>query len=121
MMNTPHQTHSPYDVIISLPGKTVDKIFTENTHVSLIPRQYFPPIPPLTKWVWIYEESPIQSITCVVRFDQVTQRPDRLYQLLNPPSREVLQGRYDFRTESIPIAAPAWLLRDYGKQVRHVW
>ena len=92
MMNTPHQTHSPYDIIISLLKKTVDEIFTENTHVFLTPWRYFPPIPPSTKRVWIYEESPIQSITCIVRFDQVTQHPTRLYQLLDPPLREVLRG-----------------------------
>ena len=120
-MTTPHQTSSNDDIIISLPQNTVDKIFTEGIHVFRFPWWYFPPIPPLTKWVWIYEPSPIQSITCVACFDPVSQHPVGLYQLINPPSKEVLRGRYDFQTKLIPAVAPAWLVRDYGKQVLRVW
>jgi len=120
-MTTPHQTSSNDDVIISLPQNTVDKIFTEGIHVFRFPWRYFPPIPPLTKRVWIYEPSPIQSITCVACFDPVSQHPVGLYQLINPPSKEVLRGQYDFQTKLIPAVAPAWLVRDYGKQVLRVW
>ena len=121
VMTTYRQISSPNDIIISLPKRTVDEIFTGDTHIFLFPWRYFPPIPPSIRRVWIYEESPIQSITCVIRLDPISQRPTGLYQLVNPPSKETLWGRYGFRTGLIPIVAPMWLIRDYGRQVCRIW
>lgn len=116
----PPPAYSLCDIVVSLASNLVDDLFTQEVNALVQIWPYIPPIPSGTRRIWIYEQSPTEAITCVIRLDY-HYHPTRLYQLTNPVTLETMEEEYDYHRNQIPGPAPEWLLHDYTRFRRRVW
>jgi len=109
--------HGIQHALIAFPHITVENLI----------RHGYPPIqdpffllPPHVKYLWIYEESPIDAITCYIRLTR-QGIPLHLYQLPNP-----IVGDHQIKQclsiiHRNPIYAPEWLVHQHFDHYYYIW
>ena len=110
--------YSVHDIVISLPHRLIDDIFKREVNALVQAWPYFPPIPPRTRRIWIYDQS-VKAITSTVCLDY-HHYPARLYQLIDSVTLEIMEGRHNYGLNQVPGPAPNWLC-NHAKNRKRVW
>ena len=114
------QSNPLHDFIIPLPQATINDLFLHDEQAFINPHRFLPVLPNYVKRVWIYEQAPIDAITCVLRLDYAG-RPIKLYQLCRPLPLHLMVHWYNYQPRQTPAIAPLELRHNHWRCANRVW
>ena len=108
------------DILIPLAHERVNFLHECGFPYIELPHLFLPHLPTSVQRVWIYEQTPIKSITYMLEIDQ-DGIPMAFYEINQPCDYQRMITKYQYRPRYVPVIPPLWLIHDYAQKIRQLW
>lgn len=108
------------DALIPLAHERVNYLHECCFPYMELPPLFLPHLPTFIRRLWIYEQTPIKSITCVLEINE-DGIPIAFYEINRPCDYRRMIMKYHYRPRYVPVLPPYWLIRDFTETIRQLW